>query len=79
MINPSLLSEIVRKHRKAAGLSQLQLAEMAGVGKTVVFDLEKGKETIRLDTLMKILNVLNIKIEFVSPLMDKILKKDEIS
>jgi y4mF family transcriptional regulator len=79
MINPSLLSEIVKQHRKAAGLSQLQLAEMAGVGKTVVFDLEKGKETIRLDTLVKILNVLNIKVEFISPLMDNLIKTDEIS
>lgn len=79
MINPSALSEIIKKHRKAAGLSQLQLAEMAGVGKTVVFDLEKGKETIRLDTLRKILHVLNIRVELKSPLMDKFLNTDEKS
>jgi HTH-type transcriptional regulator / antitoxin HipB len=79
MINPSSLSEIIRKHRKAAGLSQLQLADMAGVGKTVVFDLEKGKETIRLDTLQKILKVLNIKVELKSPLMLKFLNSDENS
>jgi HTH-type transcriptional regulator / antitoxin HipB len=79
MINPSLLSEIIRHHRKAAGLSQLQLAEMAGVGKTVVFDLEKGKETVRLDTLRKILLVLNIKIELTSPLMHKFINHDEKS
>lgn len=58
-------------HRKAAGLSQLKLSEMAGVGKTVVFDLEKGKETIQLDTLRKILQVLNIKVMLTSPLMDQ--------
>jgi HTH-type transcriptional regulator/antitoxin HipB len=79
MINPSSLSEIIRKHRKAAGLSQLQLAEMAGVGKTVVFDLEKGKETVRLDTLRKILLVLNIKVELISPLMHKFINNDENS
>jgi len=79
MINPSTLSEIIKKHRKAAGLSQLQLAEMAGVGKTVVFDLEKGKETIQLDTLRKILKVLNIKVELQSPLMNKLLNRDENS
>lgn len=72
MVEPDLLAEIVRKHRKMAGLSQLQLAEMAGVGKTVVFDIEKGKSTIRLDTLRKILSVLNIRVQLTSPLMDKI-------
>ncbi len=71
MIEPQLLAEIVRKHRKAAGLSQLQLSEMAGVGKTVVFDLEKGKATIRLDTVRKILSVLNIKVRLKSPLMNR--------
>ena len=72
MIDPETLSIIIKKHRKAAKLSQLQLAEMAGVGKTVVYDIEKGKETIQLDTLRKILNVLNIKIELVSPFMHQL-------
>jgi HTH-type transcriptional regulator / antitoxin HipB len=72
MIEPDILAEIVRKHRKMSGLSQLQLAEMAGVGKTVVFDIEKGKATIRIDTLRKILSVLNIRVQLTSPLMDKI-------
>lgn len=79
MINPSELSYIIKSHRKAAGLSQLRLAHMAGVGKTVVFDLEKGKETIQLDTLRKILYVLNINVELKSPLMNKILTGDEKS
>jgi transcriptional regulator with XRE-family HTH domain len=60
-----------------AGLSQLQLAEMAGVGKTVVFDLEKGKETVQLDTLRKILSVLNIKVQLTSPLMNQILNDEK--
>ena len=49
-------------HRKAAGLSRVKLAELAGVGKTVIYDIEKGKESIQLDTLRKIFRVLNIKI-----------------
>jgi transcriptional regulator with XRE-family HTH domain len=59
-------------HRKAAKLSRKQLAEMAGVGKTVIYDIEKGKVTIQLDTLRKILKVLNIKIELKSPLMSNL-------
>ncbi len=76
MLEPELLASIIRKHRKAAGLSQLQLAEMAGVGKTVVFDIEKGKETIQLNTLRKILTVLNIKVQLDSPYMNQILNNE---
>jgi HTH-type transcriptional regulator / antitoxin HipB len=69
MLEPKILAKVIRTHRKAAKLSQQRLAEMAGVGKTVVFDIEKGKETIQLDTLRKVLKVLNIKIQLVSPLL----------
>jgi len=79
MLAPEVLSKIIKKHRKAAGLSQLQLAEMAGVGKTVVFDIEKGKETIQLDTLRKILRVLNIKVVLHSHLMNQIMNSNENS
>ena len=70
MLEPKTLARIIKKHRKTAKISQLQLAELAGIGKTVVFDLEKGKETIKLETLRKILKVLNIKVHLHSPLMD---------
>jgi HTH-type transcriptional regulator / antitoxin HipB len=38
-----------------------------------VFDIEKGKETIKLDTLRKILKVLNIKVRLISPLMNQLI------
>lgn len=66
------IADIIKKHRRAAKLSRVQLAEMAGVGKTVIYDIENGKESVRLDTLKKVLKVLNIKISFTSPLMDTI-------
>ena len=72
MVQSQELLEVIRMHRKAAKLSRVQLAEMAGVGKTVIYDIEKGKETIQLDTLRKILRVLNIKIVLTSPLMDNL-------
>jgi y4mF family transcriptional regulator len=70
MTDPQKFADVIKMHRKAAGLSQIQLAEMAGVGKTVVFDIESGKESVRLDTLHKILKVLNIKVQLTSPLMN---------
>lgn len=72
----SHLGSMIRFHRKRGKLSQQELARLAGIGKTVVFDVEKGKESIRLDSLMKILHVLNIKINFLSPLMSRF--KEEI-
>ncbi|MCX6269230.1 MAG: helix-turn-helix domain-containing protein [Bacteroidetes bacterium] len=66
------LAQIIKMHRKAAKLSRVQLAELAGVGKTVIFDIEMGKESVQLDTLRKILKVLNIKIILKSPHMDNL-------
>lgn len=63
------IASLLRFHRKKSGLSQAELAKLAGLGKTVIFDLEKGKLSVRLDTLLKVLEVLNIKIEFQSQLM----------
>ena len=62
------LGTLIKDHRKEAGLSQLELANLAGVGKTTVFDIEKNKETVRFNNLLAVLQVLNIKIEFISPL-----------
>jgi len=69
MTQADQLAEVLKLHRKAARLSRIQLAELAGVGKTVIYDLEKGKESVQLDTLRKILKVLNISIVITSPLM----------
>ena len=69
------ISNIVLYHRRQSGLSRIQLANLAGVGKTVIYDIEKGKETIRFSTLQKVLNALNIKITFTSPLMEVLNEK----
>ena len=70
-MNSIELGNAVRFHRKKGGLTQQQLATLAGVGKTVVFDLEKGKQSVQMDTVMKILNVLNIRLKIESPLMQE--------
>jgi y4mF family transcriptional regulator len=63
------LKEAIRAHRRKSGLSQADLAKLAGVGKTVVFDMEHGKESIRLDTLGKVLSTLNMTLSIRGPLM----------
>ena len=67
-MTPDEIATAVRYCRKQARLSQKELAEFAGVGKTVVFDIEKGKPTVKLDTLLKVLAVLNIQLMLKTPL-----------
>lgn len=62
-------SAVIRQHRKAAGLTQKDLAELAGVGKTVVFDLEAGKATVQLNIVLAVLEALNIRLKLESPLL----------
>lgn len=64
------LAKLIRFHRKQSGLNQQELAELADVGKTAVFDIEHCKSTIQLNTLLKILHALNITCEFKSPLIE---------
>jgi DNA-binding XRE family transcriptional regulator len=64
------LAEVVSFHRNQAALSRNDLAVLAGVGKTAIYDIEHGKQTLRWSTIIAILTVLNIDIEFNSPLME---------
>ena len=60
--------ETIRIHRKKCGLSQLQLANLAGIGKTTVFDIEKNKHTFQSDTIEKICDALNLELTVKSPI-----------
>jgi y4mF family transcriptional regulator len=66
---------IVRQNRRLSGLTQIQLAKLAGVGKTVIFDIEHGKESVQFDTLKKVLAVLNIKFVLQNPVLQRSEKK----
>lgn len=56
------MGELVRYHRKKRRLTQQQLAALAGVGKTMVFDLEKGKKTVKMNSLFRVLGALEIRL-----------------
>lgn len=68
-MNMREIGDLVKQHRKVAGLSQAELAQVAGVGKTSVFDIEHGKQTIRLEVFLKVLAALNIELKPTSPLL----------
>jgi y4mF family transcriptional regulator len=51
------VADFVRFRRKANGLSQQRLAELAGVSQPFLSDLERGKPTLRMDAVNRVLAV----------------------
>ncbi len=57
----------IREAREARGLTQKQLADLAGIGKTAMFDLEHGNPGVRLNTLLSVLHILHLDLQLVDP------------
>ena len=72
-MNAELIGTIIKLHRESAGLSRVDLARLADVGKTTIFDIEHGKETVQLKSLLSLLDTLNIKLRLESGIMDTLL------
>lgn len=56
------LAAAVRNRRKALGLNQAQVGDLAGCGRIFVHDLERGKATVRLDKVLAVLSVLGLRL-----------------
>ena len=52
------LGQALRAARKQLGLTQSQLALAAGVGLRFIVDLEAGKPTLRLETVLRVIEAL---------------------
>jgi len=52
------LGDALRSARKRLGLTQPQLALAAGVGVRFIVDLESGKPTVRLDSVLRVIDAL---------------------
>ena len=57
-----LLSVEVRTRRVSLGLTQRDLADMAGVSERFVRFVEQGKPSIQLDSLMAVLETLGLEL-----------------
>lgn len=67
---PLDLAQLVRARRKALGLTQAELAELAGVSSRFVFDLEDGKSTVAFDRVRAVVKTLGLTIEMrVDPIV----------
>ncbi|MCC6952619.1 MAG: helix-turn-helix transcriptional regulator [Deltaproteobacteria bacterium] len=56
------LGHAVRRSRRAAGLSQSELAAMSGAGLNFISQLERGKATVRLELVFAVLHVLGLEL-----------------
>ncbi|MBK7407967.1 MAG: helix-turn-helix transcriptional regulator [Saprospirales bacterium] len=56
------LGNTIRQHRKAKGWSQEELAFQSGLDRTYIGSVERGERNIAALNLMKIANVLGVKV-----------------
>lgn len=56
------LASALRARRKVLGLTQQELARLAGCGVVFVYAVENGKTTVRLDKLLDVLRVLGLEL-----------------
>ena len=56
------VSDAIRSRRKALGLTQLELADLADVSERLVRDAETGRATIKTEKLISILEALGLEI-----------------
>ena len=52
-----VIGEFVRARRQANNLTQQELGELAGVGTRFISELERGKLTLRMDAVNRVLRV----------------------
>lgn len=56
------ISETVQRRRKALGLTQLELADLADVSERLIRDVETGRLTVKTEKLLTILEALGLEI-----------------
>lgn len=56
------LASAVRGRRKELGVTQIELARLAGCGPVFIYDLEGAKRTLRLDKVLDVLGVLGLEL-----------------
>jgi y4mF family transcriptional regulator len=55
------IAEMMKKSRKAAGLSQVEFAMRSGLGLRFIRELEQGKETVRMDKVNQALAMFGME------------------
>jgi len=56
----SVLGPLVHNARKAKQLTRPQVAEMAGTGLRFIYDLERGKPTLRMELVLRVMAAVGL-------------------
>ena len=64
------LGVVVQRFRKAAGLTQVEASREAGVGPRFYGELESGKVTVRMESVLKVLKGLGLELQVAVPKSD---------
>ncbi|MBI2354982.1 MAG: helix-turn-helix transcriptional regulator [Deltaproteobacteria bacterium] len=60
---PEDIGQTIRRKRKADGLTLEEAAAVCGVSYAFLSALENGKETVRLNKVLQVINCLGIELE----------------
>jgi HTH-type transcriptional regulator/antitoxin HipB len=55
------LGAAIRQYREEAGLTQAELADLAGINRTYLSDLERGKQTEQVRRILQLLKLLGVR------------------
>lgn len=70
-MNQKSIGHLIQKYREAAGMSQEQLAEAAGLSAIFISSIERGVKSPSLENFIGIVNILDITAD---PLLVGVLK-----
>ena len=70
------LRQFLKEKRKQARLTQLQLAEKAGVGLRFLREMEQGKQTLRMDKVNEVLMLFGCELGPVPINREKLLNEN---
>ena len=58
---PASLGAAIRHYRQQAGLSQAELADLTGLHRSYLSDLERGRETEQVKRILRVLKQLGVR------------------
>ena len=74
--NSKAFGNVIGQLRSEMGLSQEKLSGLAGISRSHLAMIENGRRTVRLDTLWKISEALEIRPSILVDMIEKELQRD---
>jgi y4mF family transcriptional regulator len=74
------LGRLIRRARKAAGMTQIELARKAAMGERFIVDLEHGKPTCEAGRVLRVMTLLNLRLAVEAPagVTQEVLERDAV-